>query len=102
MSQKTAKKERKDAPKPATVKCMFPPCTAKVTVAAPPEGVEVGTPQHMSTLGGIPMCPKHADWLNFYVWAATSIKLQAQQTKGGLVLPGNEKFNPTLGQAAGR
>ncbi len=80
------------------IDCVYPPCKTSVFVKAPPPGVAVGTPQHMTTLGGIPMCPKHGDWLNFYVWASINIKLQAQQTKGGIIVPGHEKFNPTLNQ----
>ncbi len=79
-----------------SIKCMFPPCTTPVMVKAPPPGVTKGTPQHMLTLGGIPMCTKHGEWLNFYVWAQINIKLQAQQTKGGLILPGNKAFQAAM------
>ena len=78
------------------IKCVFPPCPSQVLVKAPPDGVTVGSPQHMTKLGGIPMCPKHGEYLAFYVWAATSIKLQAQQTASGLVLPGNPNYNATV------
>lgn len=78
------------------IKCVFPPCPNPVMVKAPPPGVAVGTPQHMTSLGGIPMCKKHGDWLQFYVWASINIKMQPQQTKGGLIVPGHEQFNPTL------
>ena len=78
------------------IKCVFPPCTAQVLVKAPPDGVAVGSPQHMTKLGGIPMCPKHGEYLAFYIWAATSIKLQPQQTASGLVLPGNPNYNATV------
>ena len=102
MSEKTAKAKRiKARAGLVKIKCMFQPCTIPVMVKAPPEGVEVGTPQHMTTMGGIPMCPRHADMLNFYVWATTSIKLQPQQTKGGIIVPGHQQFDPTLKGAPG-
>ena len=80
--------------KPSTtqIKCLFPPCTTKVQVPGPPEGVTPGSPQHMKSLGGIPMCAKHAEMLNFYVWCQQAIKLEAQRTPSGLVLPGNKQF----------
>ena len=86
------------APALVKLKCIFPPCPAVVLVAPPLEGVAVGSPQHMSTLGGIPMCDKHGDMLNFHVWAITSIKMEAQRTPGGLVLPGHEKFKAAVKQ----
>jgi len=92
---------RNKNPSMVAIKCVFPPCTAQVMVKAPPEGVAVGTPQHMMKLGGIPMCPKHGEWLAFYIWASTSIKLQPQQTASGLVLPGNPNYNATVKQGPG-
>ncbi len=83
------------------IKCVFPPCTTPVMVKAPPPGVAVGTPQHMTTLGGIPMCPRHALWLQFHVWATINVKLQPQQTKGGLITPGHQAFQPTLNKPSG-
>ena len=80
------------------IKCVFPPCTTPVMVKAPPPGVAVGTPQHMATLGGIPMCAKHGDMLNFHVWATLNIKMEPQRTAGGLVLPGNPNYNATIKQ----
>lgn len=50
----------------------------------------------MTTLGGIPMCTNHADMLNFHVWASMNIKLQKQETAGGIIVPGHEQFSPTL------
>lgn len=91
----------KDSTGMVAIKCVFPPCTAQVMVKAPPEGVAVGTPQHMMKLGGIPMCPKHGEYLAFYIWAAINIKLQPQQTASGLVLPGNPNYNATVKQGPG-
>lgn len=78
------------------IKCVFPPCTTPVMVKAPPQGVTVGSPQHMSSLGGIPMCTKHGEWLGFYIWAQINIKLEAQKTASGLVLPGNPVYNAAV------
>lgn len=80
------------------LKCVYPPCTVPVLVKPPPPGVKEGSPQHMATLGGIPMCTKHAEMLGFHIWCITNIKFEAQRTAGGLVLPGNEKFNATVKQ----
>jgi len=97
MSEKTAKAKRREVPEgQVKMKCLFPPCEANLIVKAPPDGVAVESPQHMSSLGGIPMCPRHAEWLNFYVWAQLNIHLQPQQTKGGIIVPGHQEFKPTL------
>ena len=78
------------------IKCVYPPCREMVTVKAPPPGVTVGTPQHMTTLGGIPMCTKHGDWLAFYIWAQINLKLQPQRTASGILLPGDPQYNATM------
>lgn len=101
MSEKTAKKARREERTASLtgkvpIKCVFPPCNAQVLVAAPPEGVAVGSPQHVGKLGGIPMCAKHGEMLGFYVWAQMNIKMQPQQTKGGIILPGNPNYETTL------
>ena len=81
------------------IKCMFPPCTMKVLVKPPAPGVTVGSQSHLASLGGIPMCPKHSEMLGFHIWAVTNIKFQQQQTAGGVILPGNEKFSAALGRS---
>jgi len=107
VSEKTAKAARKSlGPKPeddmVRFKCVFPPCTNMIMVKAPAPGVTSGSPQHLSTLGGIPMCLKHAGMLEFHIWATTSIKFEPQRTASGLVLPGNEKYATTLKQGVPR
>ncbi|MAH47702.1 hypothetical protein CMI37_17915 [Candidatus Pacearchaeota archaeon] len=84
------------------IKCVYPPCTTSILVPPPAVGVTVGTPQHVANLGGIPLCPQHGEWLAFYVWAQINIKLQAQQTAGGLITPGHNQFKPTLDKQLGR
>lgn len=78
------------------IKCVFPPCTTPVMVKAPPPGVAVGTPAHMTTLGGIPMCAKHGDLVAFMVWFSINVKLQPQRTVSGLELPGSKNFQATM------
>ena len=97
------REERKNGTEPKSItpdmvaiKCVFPPCKERVIVKAPPEGVTVGTPAHMQTLGGIPMCATHGDMLGFMIWFQTNIKMQPQQTPRGLIVPGHQQFNPTL------
>ena len=82
--------------KDVSIKCILPHCETRVLVKAPPEGEAVGSPQHLASLPGIPLCEKHSDHLAFYIWAEMNIKLQPQQTKGGLVLPGHQQFDVTL------
>jgi len=50
----------------------------------------------MKSLGGLPMCQKHAEMLGFYVWCQTNLKFEAQKTPSGLVLPGHETFKPPI------
>lgn len=78
------------------IKCVYPLCQERVMVKAPPPGVAVGTPQHMTTLGGIPMCTRHGEWLAFYIWAQINIKLQVQQTASGLIMPGHPAYDATM------
>tara|TARA_Y100000310_G_scaffold298928_2_gene333335 strand:- start:419 stop:766 length:348 start_codon:yes stop_codon:yes gene_type:complete len=106
VAKKEAKEKRKAEieaarnknPSMVELKCVFPPCNTPVMVKAPPEGITVGTPQHMATLGGIPMCAKHIDMLNFHVWATLNTKMEKQRTPGGLVLPGHEKYYATVNE----
>lgn len=83
-------------PRTVTIKCVYPACTTHVQVPSPPEGVAIGSTQHMMRLGGIPLCAKHAEMLGFYIWCQTNLKFEAQKTPSGLVLPGHETFKPTL------
>jgi len=85
-------------PRNVKIKCMYPPCAMQVAVAAPPEGVAAGSIGHVQKLGGMPMCSKHGEWLQFYVWCQMSIKLEAQRTASGLVLPGNPNYQTTIKQ----
>ena len=80
------------------IKCIYPPCSQPVIVSSPPTGVEAGSQQHLQKLGGVPMCPKHAGWLTFYMWCLVNVRMEAQRTASGLVLPGNEKFQATIKQ----
>ncbi|MCK5016441.1 MAG: hypothetical protein KAS32_05140 [Candidatus Peribacteraceae bacterium] len=101
MSEKTAKAKRREQTEGMVkIKCVFSPCTNPVLVKAPPEGVTIGSPQHMASLGGIPMCPQHGEWLAFYIWCQMNIKLETQKTPGGLITPGHQQFKPTMEQGA--
>lgn len=95
-ANKKAMMEVADANAMVQIKCVYPPCKETVKVKAPPPGVTKGTPQHMATLGGIPMCARHGDILGFMIWFQMNVKMQPQQTKGGLVLPGNKAFEATM------
>ena len=75
------------------VKCFFPPCQQQIVID------EDKAPQPGKLYQGPPlMCQKHADMLNFMAWFMTNVKVQQQQTAGGLVLPGNKEFQTIVPQ----
>uniref|UniRef100_A0A6H1ZUR3 Uncharacterized protein n=1 Tax=viral metagenome TaxID=1070528 RepID=A0A6H1ZUR3_9ZZZZ len=78
------------------LKCVYPPCSNQVVVPAPPEGIVVGSVGHIQKLGKIPLCPMHMELLQFYMWCQISVKVEAQRTPGGLVLPGHEKYTAPM------
>ncbi len=70
------------------VKCQYPPCKINIIIDKPVPG--------MPYKGSPPFCKLHLEMLNFYMWCVTSIKVERQQTPGGIIVPGHEKFQAAL------
>lgn len=70
------------------LKCQYPPCKTQILV----DKMTPGIPYK----GSPPFCPLHLEMLNFYMWCVTMVKVERQQTPGGLILPGHEKFQASL------
>ena len=103
-AKKTKRQLHVTVPKPVeeatvNIKCVYPPCTEKLRVKAPPPGVEPGSPAHLKALGSIPMCNMHGSLLKFYIWLQTNVKVEQQRTGSGLILPGHQKFDAKLTDA---
>ena len=84
--------------KQVSIKCMIPHCKENVLVNAPPAGVVTGSLNHLKSLSGTPMCENHSDMLSFYIWAQINLKVQPQQTKAGIILPGHTAYKSTISE----
>lgn len=70
------------------IKCQYPPCMTNIVVDKMTPG--------MPYKGKPPFCQLHLEMLNFYMWCTTAVKVEKQQTPGGLIMPGNDKFQAIL------
>ncbi len=70
------------------IKCIYPPCKSQILI----DKIVSGMPYK----GAAPLCPLHVEMLNFYMWCVTVVKVEKQQTPGGLIIPGHENFKATV------
>ncbi len=70
------------------IKCIYQPCKIHILI----DKILPGMPYK----GSPPLCPLHSEMLNFYMWCATVVKVEKQQTPHGIILPGNEKYQAVI------